>query len=232
MASSRSRRRRERQQQAAVNAAITTAPPAPWDGTTVPLAALRGEPRYTSAPAAPLPPRAAPPAIEPPAPPRSRPDYQPAPPRSQPDCLIPAILRDKTIGMLCGIDLWRIHFDPEAACARRGFNALRASALAAGWRPDAFGRWACPRCKNDPHYRTPQPLAHWDPAVAHTRAPGDWPARHWLARPATEYHQDAASAWVAGDPAAEFWFAVEAEHEVLLRTADRNATARHRAGTR
>lgn len=159
----------------------------------------------------------------------------PAPPPSRPaDCAMPARLRDGTFGLLCGIDLWRIHFDPEAAWYDRMFDALRVSALRAGWRPDAWGRWCCPRCVMDPAYATPKPLAHWHPAVPHAR-PRDTPLpswEFWLARPATEYHRDAADAAADGDPAAEFWFQEQAVADVAGRTADAGRHGRHEAGAR
>ncbi len=201
---------------------LQRAGPADWDGSTFewggapgpaaePLARLRSPGRYQPPPALPAPP----------------------PPR-QPDCAVWAVLRAGGFGLLCGIDRWRIHFDPETAHARHCFSALRASAHAAGWRPDAYGRWACPRCVTDPAWAAPRLPAHYDPAVAHARSPGDWPARHWLGRrrPVTEDHPDASAAWVARDPAAEFWLAVGAEISVAIRTADAAGHGRHRAGAR
>jgi hypothetical protein len=124
----------------------------------------------------------------------------PPPAQRRPDCAIFTILPGGGFGLLCGIDRWRRHADPETNCARHCFDALRASALAAGWRPDAYGRWACPRCKTDPAYVTPQPAAHWHPDGHDGR--GVMITGH------------------GGYRDAQFWLQVQAEHEVLRRTAD------------
>jgi hypothetical protein len=203
-----------------ITEAIEAAGPAPWDGATVPLSALRGESHYT--PGDFLPPGVIPVAIKQRGQdtdpfarlraPAAFPALPPAPPpQRQPDCAIPTINRDGSIGLLCGIDLWRIHFDPEAARARHGFDALRSSALTAGWRPDAYGRWACPRCKMNPAYATPQPLAHYHPGAYGGR--GRMMTGH------------------GGYRDAQFWLQVQAEHEVLRRTRDGATHGRHhRAG--
>lgn len=183
-----------------------------WDGTTIAFGGASGIG---------LPGRAAPAPLPPPAP---RP-Y---------DAAIFTILPGGGFGLLCGIDLWRRHADPEAAWYRSQFDALRVSALRAGWRPDAYGRWCCPRCLMDPAYAAARPVAHWHPGAAHARTgPGSSVSReYWQQEPATEYHGDAAAALIAGDPAAEFWFQVEAEVGVLCRTAEGALHGRHEAGTR
>jgi hypothetical protein len=158
---------------------------------TQPLARLRAQPTYT------------------PHAPDTFPALPDAPAR-QPDCAIFTILPAGGFGLLCGIDRWRRHADPETAHARHSFDALRASALDAGWRPDAYGRWACPRCKMDPAYVTPQPLAHWHP---------DGPGGRGRMMTGHGGYRDA-----------QFWLQVEAEHEVLRRTADGARHGRHRAG--
>jgi hypothetical protein len=49
-----------------------------------------------------------------------------------------------------------------------GEHDLRARALSAGWRYDAFGRLACPACmRHDPSFqvgRPPAPVNHYPPA--------------------------------------------------------------------
>jgi hypothetical protein len=145
------------------------------------------------------------------------------------DAIFVIIWSARGFGLLCGMDLWRRHADPEAAHYRNQFDALRVSALRAGWLPDRHGRWCCPRCVAEPSYATPKPLDHYHPGVVHARAAAD-PAvsrGFWEARPAIDYHRDAADAFAAGDPAAEFWFRVEAEAEVLARTADGAWHGRH-----
>jgi hypothetical protein len=153
----------------------------------------------------------------------------PAAPQRRPDCAIFTILPGGGFGLLCGIDRWRRHADPGTIHARHCFDALRASALAAGWRPDAYGRWACPRCKKDPAYVTPQPVAHWHPDGHDGR--GRMMTGH------------------GGYRDGQFWLQVEAENEVFRRTrsgepagwADLNAAraakarerhGRHAAGAR
>lgn len=51
------------------------------------------------------------------------------------------------------------HADPEAL----GEGDERARAIEAGWRLDAFGRLACPRClQADPDFRATHPVVPWD----------------------------------------------------------------------
>jgi len=62
------------------------------------------------------------------------------------------------------------HADPEAL----GEADTRARAIGAGWRIDAFGRLACPRCQHtDPGYRAARQVMPWDryTAVARTGRP-------------------------------------------------------------
>ena len=51
------------------------------------------------------------------------------------------------------------HSDPAAL----GEGDARARAISAGWRIDAFGRLACPRCQQtDPAFRASRPVVPWD----------------------------------------------------------------------
>jgi len=55
--------------------------------------------------------------------------------------------------------------------AALGEADIRARAILAGWRVDALGRLACPRCQqNGAGFRTPHPVALWDRDAAITRA--------------------------------------------------------------
>jgi hypothetical protein len=59
------------------------------------------------------------------------------------------------------------HADPAAL----GEADVRARAIDAGWRIDAFGRLACPRCQQaNPSFRVSRPVVQWDRATAMTRA--------------------------------------------------------------
>jgi hypothetical protein len=54
--------------------------------------------------------------------------------------------------------------------AALGEGDTRARATCAGWRIDAFGRLACPRCQQtDPSFRACQPVVRWDRGTAMTR---------------------------------------------------------------
>ena len=58
------------------------------------------------------------------------------------------------------------HADPAAL----GEADTRARAIAAGWRIDALGRLACPRCQqNDPRYWVARPVVPWDRYTAIAR---------------------------------------------------------------
>jgi hypothetical protein len=47
----------------------------------------------------------------------------------------------------------------------------RARAIGVGWRIDAFGRLACPRCQQtDPGFRATRPVVPWDRYTAMARA--------------------------------------------------------------
>ena len=51
------------------------------------------------------------------------------------------------------------HSDPAAL----GEDDARARAIGAGWRIDAFGRLACPRCQQtEPDFRASRPVVPWD----------------------------------------------------------------------
>jgi hypothetical protein len=55
--------------------------------------------------------------------------------------------------------------------AALGEGDLRARAIGAGWRIDALGRLACPRCQQaDPNFRACHPVVPWDRRAAMTRA--------------------------------------------------------------
>jgi hypothetical protein len=59
------------------------------------------------------------------------------------------------------------HADPAAL----GEGDMRVRAIAAGWRIDAFGRLACPRCQqSDPGFRTSCAVVPWDRYTAMARA--------------------------------------------------------------
>jgi hypothetical protein len=59
------------------------------------------------------------------------------------------------------------HADPEAL----GEADIRARAIEVGWRVDAFGRLACPRCQQTaPGFRVSRPVVLWDRHAAITRA--------------------------------------------------------------
>ena len=64
------------------------------------------------------------------------------------------------------------HADPTAAAMPFTFEALRVSAHDAGWRLDAFGRWACPACQDTPAYWSPRPVTHFHPEVGRRRHAG------------------------------------------------------------
>ena len=77
--------------------------------------------------------------------------------------------------MLCGVcppGRRSRHADPTAAAMPFAFEALRVSAHAAGWRLDAFGRWACPACQDTPAYWSPRPVTHFHPEVGRRRHAG------------------------------------------------------------
>ena len=59
------------------------------------------------------------------------------------------------------------HADPAAL----GEADTRARAIGAGWRIDALGRLACPRCQQtDPGFRATRPVVLWDRYTAIARA--------------------------------------------------------------
>ena len=59
------------------------------------------------------------------------------------------------------------HADPAAL----GEADTRARAISAGWRIDALGRLACPRCQQtDPAFWTTDPVVLWDRYTAVARA--------------------------------------------------------------
>jgi hypothetical protein len=138
------------------------------------LAELRGDER--AEPPAPTIPAAAAvcpePAVASPQPPH------PQPPHPQPARVQPAHARPE-VGALIGDQLrmpimwcemgscisW--HADPAAL----GEGDMRARAIGAGWRIDAFGRLACPCCQQtDPAFRASRPVVVWDRHTAMARA--------------------------------------------------------------
>jgi len=64
------------------------------------------------------------------------------------------------------------HADPTAAAMPFTFEALRVSAHDAGWRLDAFGRWACRACQDTPAYWSPRPVTHFHPEIGRRRHAG------------------------------------------------------------
>ena len=59
----------------------------------------------------------------------------------------------------------------HADSAALGESDARARAIGAGWRIDAFGRLACPRCQQtDPGFRASRPVVPWDRYTALARA--------------------------------------------------------------
>ncbi len=59
------------------------------------------------------------------------------------------------------------HADPAAL----GEADIRARAIGVGWRVDALGRLACPRCQQTaPGFRVSRPVVLWDRHAAITRA--------------------------------------------------------------
>jgi len=77
--------------------------------------------------------------------------------------------------MLCGVcppGRRSRHADPTAAIMPFTFEALRVSAHDAGWRLDAFGRWACRACQDTPAYWSPRPVTHFHPEVGRRRHAG------------------------------------------------------------
>jgi hypothetical protein len=59
------------------------------------------------------------------------------------------------------------HTDPAAL----GEADIRARAISDGWRIDALGRLACPKCQQSgPSFRASHPVALWDRDTAITRA--------------------------------------------------------------
>jgi hypothetical protein len=77
--------------------------------------------------------------------------------------------------MLCGVcpPGRRSRFaNPTAAAMPFTFEALRTSAHDAGWRLDAFGRWACRACQDTPAYWSPRPVTHFHPEIGRRRDAG------------------------------------------------------------
>jgi hypothetical protein len=77
-------------------------------------------------------------------------------------------------GLECGLDRWRRHADPAVQDAPYMFDALRESARAAGWRPDAVGRWICPRCQHSPLYWPLRAPRHSTPRVRQAKIGGQY----------------------------------------------------------
>jgi hypothetical protein len=102
----------------------------------------------------------------------AEPDRGPAEPDPEPDPgpTVRAVIGDQLRMPLMWCEMgscisW--HADPAAL----GEGDIRARAIAAGWRIDALGRLACPRCQQaDPNFRACQPVVPWDRRAAMTRA--------------------------------------------------------------
>jgi hypothetical protein len=77
-------------------------------------------------------------------------------------------------GLECGIDRWRRHTDPAVQDAPYMFDALRESARAADWRPDAVGRWICPKCQHSPLYWPLRAARHSAPRVRQAKIDGQY----------------------------------------------------------
>ncbi len=67
--------------------------------------------------------------------------------------------------LLCSMCLWRRHADSAAGGKPFGFEALRDSAAAAGWRTDAFSGWCCPACQDTARYHAPRAVTHSHPVL-------------------------------------------------------------------
>jgi hypothetical protein len=110
--------------------------------------------------------------------------------------------------LLCGMCRWRRHDDPAIAGLPFGiFDALRDSALAAGWVLDLFLRWCCPACAGTPAYWSPRPVAHYHPEVRRRKLAG----------------QDV-------PPSAEATAAAIIEHDLIVDVHDAARRYRHAAG--
>lgn len=89
------------------------------------------------------------------------------------------------------------------APAALGEADARARAIDAGWRIDALGRMACPRCQQaDPGYRPAGQVVHWHPDAHRARG-------HIMTTPGGNRGADA-----------EFWARALAEHDQIRRARD------------
>jgi hypothetical protein len=110
--------------------------------------------------------------------------------QAEADARVEAARADMTVRAVIGDQLrmpimwcemgWCIswHADPTAL----GEADTRARAIGAGWRIDAFGRLACPRCQQtDPGFWATGPVVRWDryTAVARAAGRGDGTAAAW-----------------------------------------------------
>ncbi len=184
--------------------------PAPPGQDTQPLALLRAQPRYS--PPAPdmfpaLPGDA-------PAGPADRYGRPPRTPRPA-DAAMYTRTEDGP-GLECGLCRWRRHADPAAQDAPYIFDALRESARAAGWRPDAVGRWICPKCQHSPLYWPLRAPRHSAPRVRQAKTDG------WHVPPAVEFEFEI----VAEQAALERLRASRARTAVISRGDGRFLTAR------
>jgi hypothetical protein len=139
----------------------------------------------------------------------SRTAARPRPRRDPREMFIPVWV--PTLGrhvLLCGMCRWRRHDDPAIAGLPFGiFDALRDSALAAGWVLDLFVRWCCPWCKDTPAYWPARPVAHYHPEVRRRKLAG----------------QDV-------PPSAEATAAAIIEHDLIVDVHDAARRYRHAAG--
>lgn len=149
-------------------------PAAPFSSTQ-PLALLRARPGYAPPapdmfPALPPDPPAAPPGPRETGPQQRLPRMtrvreRPRPQRPADGAIFAWVPSTGQHVLLCGICLWRRHADPDAASMPFGFETLRESAAAAGWRLDAFARWACPACQATARYHAPHAVTHSHPVL-------------------------------------------------------------------
>ena len=151
----------------AVPSAVLAAPvPSAVLAAPVPSAVL-------AAPVAPAPELAAPvaPAPEPAAPASTAPEpAAPASTDAEPATTVRALIGDQLRMPISWCEMGSC-ISCHADHAALGEGDQRARAIEAGWRIDAFGRLACPRCQQtDPGFRATHPVVPWDRYTAMARA--------------------------------------------------------------
>ena len=126
-----------------------------------------------AAPVAPAPELAAPvaPAPEPAAPASTAPEpAAPASTDAEPATTVRALIGDQLRMPISWCEMGSC-ISCHADHAALGEGDQRARAIEAGWRIDAFGRLACPRCQQtDPGFRATHPVVPWDRYTAMARA--------------------------------------------------------------